>query len=151
MSLYLQLRDDMKSAMKAKDAMRLSVLRGLLTLCTQELTASKRTPQDTLSDEEVLALIRRSVKQRADAAQQYRAGGRDDLAGAEEAEAEILQAYLPAQLSREQVTEIAERCKKDLAITEKKDFGRLMGAVMKETAGNADGGMVKEVVEELLR
>jgi uncharacterized protein YqeY len=151
MSLYLQLRDDMKSAMKAKDAMRLSVLRGLLTLCTQELTSTNRTPQDTLSDEEVLALIRRSVKQRADAAQQYRAGGRDDLAGAEEAEAEILQAYLPAQLSREQVRDIAERCKKDLGITEKKDFGRLMGVVMKETAGNADGGMVKQVVEELLK
>jgi uncharacterized protein len=150
MPLYLQLRDDMKSAMKAKDATRLSVLRGLITLCTQELTATKRTPQDTLSDEEVLALIRRSVKQRADAAQQYRVGGRDDLAGAEEAEAEILQAYLPAQLSREQVTEIAAAQKAVLGITEKKDFGRLMGAVMKETAGNADGGMVKQIVEELL-
>ena len=150
MSLYATLREDMKNALKAKDATRLSVLRGLITLCTQELTATQRTPQDVLTDEEVLALIRRSVKQRADAVEQYRSGNREDLAQAEEQEAEILKTYLPAPLSHEQLIAIAKKQKETLGVTEKKDFGRLMSAVMKETAGNADGAVVKQIVEELL-
>ena len=134
MSLYTTLREEMKQALKEKEAVKLAVLRGLITLCTQELTATGRKPQDTLSDEEVLALIRRSVKQRIDAAQQYKSGGREDLAEAEQQEAVLLQTYLPAQLSSEEVSEIAMRCKESLGVTEKKDFGRLMGAVMKDIA-----------------
>lgn len=140
----------MVAAMKAKEELRLTVLRGLLSAFTQELTATKRTPQDKLNDEEVLTVIQRAVKQRKDAALQYRNGGRDDLATQEEAEGEILQEYLPAQLSREEVEAVVRSKASALGVNNKTGMGKLMGAVMGELKGRADGGLVKEVVGEVI-
>lgn len=140
----------MVAAMKAKEAERLSVLRGLITLCTQELTATKRTPQDTLSDEEVLALIKRSVKQRKDAADQFTQGGRPELAANELAESVILEAYLPAQASEEEIEVVVRKKVDQMGVTDKSGMGKLMGAVMAELKGNADGTVVKRAVERVL-
>lgn len=150
MSLQQTIRTDMVAAMKAKEEMRLSVLRGLITLCTQELTATRRTPQDTLSDDEVLTLIRRSVKQRKDAAAQFTAGGRTDLAENEQAEAKILETYLPAMLSAEKINEVVHEKAQALGITDKTGMGKLIGAVMAELKGQADGSLVKAAVEQEL-
>jgi len=150
MTLQEQVRADMVAAMKAKEEPRLTVLRGLLSAFTQELTATKRTPQDTLSDEEALTVIQRSVKQRKDAAAQYRTGGREELATQEEAEAEVLKAYLPAQLSSEEVAAVVQAKAAALGVSDKTGMGKLMGAVMAELKGKADGGMVKEAVEKEL-
>lgn len=151
MTLQQQVRADMVEAMKAKEEVRLRVLRGLITLFTQELTATKRTPQDALSDEEVLGLIRRSVKQRVEAAAQFKTGGREDLVQNEEAEAKILEAYLPAMLGKEEIQKVVDAKKEELKILDKSGMGRLMGAVMLELKGKADGKEVKEVIEASLR
>lgn len=140
----------MVAAMKAKEETRLSVLRGLLSLFTHELTTTKRTPHDQLHDDEVIALIRRSVKQRREAATQFRAGGREDLAVTEEAEAAILETYLPTLLSYDKVAEAVATKAKSLGITDKSGMGKLIGAVMAELKGQADGKEVKAAVEALL-
>ncbi len=150
MSLQEQVREDMKAAMKAKETTRLTVLRGLVTSFTNELTATKRTPQDKLSDEEVLDLIRRAVKQRKDACEQFRKGKRDDLADLEEEESKMLEVYLPAQMSKEDVERVVREKKEALDVSDKSDMGKLMGAVMGELKGKADGTLVKEVVTEAL-
>ncbi len=146
--LHETIHTQMVEAMKAKDTLRLSVLRGLITACTQELLATKRTPRDTLSDEEVLAVIRRSIKQRRDSAEQFTKGGRTELAEKELAEASVLEAYLPQGLSREETEAIIANTKAELAINDKKDMGKLMGAVMRACAGRGDGVLVKELVEK---
>jgi len=148
--LQEQIRTELKDAMKAKEEPRLTVLRSLLSAFTQELTNTKRTPQDTLSDDEVLNVIRRSLKQRKDAAEQFRKGGREELAENEEKEAEILQTYLPAQMSIEDIEKVVATKKEALGVTDKSDMGKLMGAVMQELKGKADGGDVKTAVESAL-
>ena len=150
MTLQEQVRADMVAAMKAKEELRLSVLRGLLSLFTQELTATKRTPKDTLTDEEVLALIRRSLKQRRDAAAQFRAGAREDLAAQEESEAVLLEAYLPAMLGDDEIEAVVRAKIEALGVTDKSGIGKLIGAVMGELKGRADGAVVKHVVERVL-
>jgi uncharacterized protein YqeY len=150
MSLQETIRTDMVSAMKAREELKLSVLRGLLTLFMNELTATKRTPQDKLEDDEVLGLIRRSLKQRKDAADQFRAGGRPDLAEKEDAEGVILSAYLPQLMSQDEILPVAQAKITALGVTDKSGMGKLIGAVMSELKGRADGGDVKAVVEKLL-
>jgi uncharacterized protein YqeY len=145
------IRTHLTAAMKAKEEPRLTVLRGLISACTQELTATKRTPQDKLSDDEVLVLIKRSVKQRKEAAEQFRKGGREDLAQKEEQEALILSEYLPAQASFEEIQAAAEQVRQRLDVTDPSKAGILVGAVMKELKGRADGAVVKEIVERLLK
>lgn len=150
MSLQEQIRADMVTAMKAKEERTVSVLRGLMTMCMQELTATKRTPQDALSDDEVVSLIRRSVKQRKEAATQFRAGGREDLAVEEDAETVVLERYLPALLSEEEVEKTVHAKMTALSITDKSKQGQLIGAVLAELKGKTDGAVVKKIVERLL-
>ncbi len=149
MSIIEQIKSDMKDAMRAKDAAALTALRGLLSAFTNELVAIGRTPQDTLSDDEALVVIKRASKQRKDAIEQFEKGGRPELAEGEKAELAILEKYLPQMMSEEQIKPIAEA-----KITEfegdKSKMGQIIGAVLKETAGQADGGDVKKVVMELL-
>ncbi len=148
--MYEQLRSDLKDAMKAGDDIRKTTLRGLLSACTQELTATGRTPQDTLSEDEVLSVIRREVKRRKDAAEQFRAGGRPELAQSEEAELTILETYLPQMMSREEIEPIVKAKIEALGVTDKSGAGKLIGAVMSELKGKADGSDVKAVVDALL-
>ncbi len=150
MSLQTQIKDQIKEAMKAKDTVRLGVIKGLVAGFTNELVAMKKMPADELSDEEVLNVIRRAVKQRKDSIDQFTKGGRSDLAEAEQAELSILETYLPAQMSKEDVIKIAEAKKAELGVTDKSGSGKLMGALMKELKGKADGDVVKTVVDEIL-
>ena len=135
--------------MLAKDAVRLTVLRGLLTAFTNELVATKRKPQDELLDTEIIAVIRRAVKQRKDSNEQFRKGGREDLASSEEAELKILEAYLPKMMSKEDVKKKVVEMKEKLGIADKSKIGQLIGATMKELNGAADGADVKEAAESL--
>lgn len=133
----------------AKDTVKLTVIRGLVSGFTNELVSLGRTPQSELSDEEVLAVIRRSVKQRKDSIDQFTKGGRADLAEAEQAELAILEKYLPAMMSVDEIKKIAEAKKAEMGITDKSKVGMLMSALMKDLKGKADGGDVKTVVEGL--
>ncbi len=153
MSLHQQIKEQIKEAMKAKDAVRLGVVRGLVSSFTNELVSLKRMPQDELSDEETLGVIRRAVKQRKDSIEQFTKGQREDLADNERSELRVLETYLPAQMSRDEVMAVAKSKMTELRIESKAlsgKMGMLMGTIMKELKGKADGDVVKSVVEELL-
>ncbi len=148
--LQQQIKGEIKTALMAKDEVRLRVVRSLSAAMTNELVALKRKPDEVLSDDEVLAVIRRSAKQRKDSIEQFRAGGREDLVVGEEAELKILESYLPQMMGRDEVKKIAEAKKVELGITDKSQAGQLMSTIMKELKGKADGADVKAVVDELL-
>ncbi len=136
-------------AMKTKDSVRLGTLRGIASAITNELVAKGKTPQDALSDEDVVAVITRLAKQRKDSISQYRIGNREDLAKEEEAELAVLKVFLPNLMSREEILPISIAKKIELGIDDKTKIGQLTGALMKDLKGKADGGLVKEVVESL--
>lgn len=147
--LHQQIKDSIKEAMIAKDAVRLSVLRGLVTAFTNELVATKRMPQDFLTDEEVLNSIRKAVKQRKDSIEQFEKGGRPELAEDEKKELVILEAYLPTLMSREEIKKVVEAKKAEAGEVDKAKLGIFMGSVMKDLKGKADGADVKAVIDEL--
>ncbi|MFZ2620977.1 MAG: GatB/YqeY domain-containing protein [Minisyncoccia bacterium] len=151
MSLQTQIRDQMKEAMKAKDAVKLGVVRGLVSAFTNELVAMKKMPTDELTDEEVLNVIRRAVKQRKDSIDQFTKGGRPELAESERTELVILETYLPTQMPRGEVMKIAKAKMEELGVTDKSKAGQLIGILMKELKGKADGDIVKSIVDELLK
>lgn len=150
MSLQEQITESMKEAMKAKEAVRLGVLRAVKTAFTNELVATNRTPQDSLTDEEALAVITRESKKRKDAIQQFTTAGREELAADEKAELAVLETYLPKMMSKEEILKVVEEKKSALGVNDKSGMGQLIGAVMGELKGKADGGDVKEVVESVL-
>ena len=149
MSLQSEIKEKLKDAMREKDQIKLDTLRSVLSAFTNETVSLGKTPQDELGDPEALTVIKRLIKQRKDSIQQFEAGGRADLAETEKAQLSILEAYQPAQMSEEEVRSIAQRKKDELNVTDKSKAGILVGAIMKETGGNADGSVVKRVVDEL--
>ncbi len=149
MSLHEQIKAEVMPAMKAKDAVRLSVVRGMITAFVNELVATGKMPQDFLDDAGVLKVIKRLSNQRKDSIEQFTAGGRPELAESEKAELAILNKYLPTLMSLEEIAFVARAKKNELGITDKSKAGQLTGAIMKELAGKADGGDVKTVVDEL--
>ncbi len=150
MSLHLKIKEEIKDAMKAKDAVRLGVVRGLVATFTNELVSLKRMPTGELTDEEVLNVIRRAVKQRKDSIEQFTKGGRTDLADTEKAELAILKTYLPAQMSKEEVEAVVKAKMTELGGVDKAKANQLIGSVMKDLKGKADGDTVKSVIDELL-
>jgi len=149
MPLHTDIKSQLKDALKAKDEVRLRTIRNMLTVFVNELVATGKKPQDMLGDEEALAVIKRLAKQRKDSIEQFRNGRREDLAGEEEKELVVLESYLPKLMSQAEIEPIAKAKKESLGITDKSKIGQLIGAVMKELGGKADGGDVKAVVEKL--
>lgn len=143
------LREQMKDAMRAKDAVRLSVIRGIMTMVTNDLVAKGKKPTDVLPEDDIMALVRRAAKQRRDSIEQFEKGGRQDLAETEKAELVLLEAMLPAQMSEDAVRAAAAAKAEELGITDKSKANQLMGALMKDLKGKADGTVVKTVVENL--
>lgn len=148
--LHQQIKDQIKDAMRAKDELRKEVLRGILTAFVNELVAHRRTPQEMLEDDGCFSVLKRLVKQRKDAAEQFEKGGRPELAEKENKELLIIEEFLPANMSRDEIKKIAEAKKAELGVVDKSGMGKFIGAVMKACGGNADGNDVKAVVEELL-
>ncbi len=146
--IHQQIKEDMKSALRARDQVRLMSVRSVLALATAELVSLKSNAE-FLEDDVILTLIRRGVKQRKDSIEQFVKGGREDLAKSERDELTILEGYLPALMSKEQIKKLAEDKKLALGVTDKAKIGILVGALMKELKGKADGADVKEVVESL--
>ncbi len=149
MSIQTTIKQNIVDAAKARDAARLAVFRGLSAAFTSELVAKGKSTSDALTDEDALAVVRRQARQRKDSIEQFEKGGRADLVAIEKAELAILEALLPAQMSREEIMKIAKKKQTALGITDKGKIGILVGTVMKETKGRAEGAAVKKVVEEL--
>lgn len=148
-NIHENLKNSLKEAMKAKDTVRLDVIRGLLTAFTNELVATGKTPQDMLPDDAAIKVIRRTIKQREDAIGQYEAAGRTDLADEDKAQLEILKTYVPAGASEDEIRVVAERVKSEAGEIDKSKMGILVGKVMKEFGDRADGSMVKKVIESM--
>jgi len=149
MSIQTQIQEQIKKALKAKEALKLSVLRGLSAAFVNELVAIGRKPNDQISDEEALKVIKKEANKRKDSIEQYTKGNRPELANKENEELVVLSTYLPEMMSLEDIKKIAETKKEELGITDKSKIGILIGAIMKETKGQADGKDVKDVVDNL--
>lgn len=141
-----RVQNDLKEGMKARDGLRVSVLRLLLS----ELKNEKIKLGRDLEDEEGLALVKRAVKRRGEAAREYEKGGRPELAEKERGERKILEAYLPAQLGREEIERLVEEAVKELDASSPKDLGKIMSAVMKEHRAEVDGALVREIAAKRL-
>ena len=149
MTIAEQIRADMKAAMKEKQSDKVTALRSVMAAFMNELVATGGTPQSEVSDTVAETVIKRAVKQRKEALTQFKDAGRDDLADQEQAELNILENYMPEQLSFSEIEEIARAKKNELGVEDKTKMGVLVGAVMKATDGHADGNDVKQVVESL--
>ena len=147
--LHEQIKEGIKEAMKARDTVRLNVMRGLVTAFTNELVATGKTPQDILDDEKVIAVIARTAKQRKDAIEQFTKGGRMDLVEEDTAQLKILETYLPKMMEKSEVEKIVKAKKDELGVVDATKKGMLMSAIMKDLKGKADGTIVKEVVDSL--
>ena len=143
MSLKETLNNDMKTAMKAKDKETLAVLRMIKTA----VQAAEIDKKEELNAEEELTILAREAKQRRESLAEFVKAGRDELVAKTEAEIEIVERYLPKQLSVEEVKEVIATVAEKIGATTQKEFGKLMGAVMQELKGKADGNVIKEQVK----
>lgn len=149
MSLQTTIKDGIKDAMKNKDMSRLTVLRGLSSAFMNEAVTLNRGPQGELSDEEVIALITREAKRRKDSIAQYTEGGREDLAADEKLELAVLEEFLPTMMTLDEIKPFAEAKIAEMGADASKT-GMVVGALMKDLKGKANGDDVKSVVESLL-
>ncbi|MFZ1626865.1 MAG: GatB/YqeY domain-containing protein [Candidatus Moraniibacteriota bacterium] len=150
MSLIIKISNELKAAMKAGEVLRRDTLR-FLQSALKNAAIEARKPVTEFTDDEVQDVVKRLVKQRKDSIDQYRSAGREDLVEKEAAELSLIEVYLPEQLSREAVSEIVDRVLTSMPGMTAKDMGRVMGAVMKETAGASDGNVVRELVSAKLQ
>jgi len=148
--MHEQIKKKLTESMKARDTIRTGVLRSILASFTNEAVAMKESPQTILSDEKALAVIKRIVKQHKDSINQFSKADRKDLVEEEEKELVILEEFLPPALSAEDVERSIDAVLKDMDNPTQKEIGRIMGAVMKATNGQADGSMVKEILAKKL-
>lgn len=144
---HADIKAEIIAAMKAKDQVKLAVMRAISAAATNESVNLGRGPDGQLTEEEVMGLVIRSAKQHKDSIEQFKAGGREDLVASEQAELDILMALLPAQMSREEIVAAVEAKAAELGVTDKTKANMLMGVLMKELKGKADGTIVKEVVD----
>ncbi len=150
MSLHQSIREEVKEVMKQQDKPRLRAIRAILAELTNELVRHNKKPQEQLPDQEVLTAINRLVKQRRDSITQYQQAERGELVKEEEEELQILLGYLPRQLSYQEILQAAEEKQQELGLSQPQEKGKLIGALMKDLQGQADGAEVKKAVEELL-
>ncbi len=149
MTLQQSIKDGIKDAMKNKDSVRLDVLRGLSTAFMNYSVANGGTPQTELTDEQVLDVIGKEAKKRKDSIEQFQNANRPELVEKESAELVILQEFLPQMMSIDEIKPIAQ-AKIDEMGVDKTKSGIIVGALMKELKGKADGTDVKSVVDALL-
>jgi uncharacterized protein YqeY len=148
--IHESIKAGIPDAMRAKDAVRLQTLRSLTSAMTNEAVAKKRKPDAFLTDDEAMVVLKRAANQRKDSITQFEAAGRHELAEPEKLELAIIESMLPEQLSREEVEAAVKSKMLEMNVTSKADMGKFMGAVMQELGGQADGAMVKEIINGLL-
>lgn len=143
------IKQDMMTAMKARDQVKLDTLRGALSAFTNELVDKGMKPTDDVSDDMAFSVLKRLAKQRQDSIEQFTKGGRPELAEKESQELAILKAYLPQMATRGEIEKVARAKKEELGIADASGIGKLTGAVMKEFSGRADGNDVREVLQSI--
>ena len=148
MTLFDQISEDIKSAMKARDKVRLETLRNIKKVFLEAKTAPGAN--DTLTDADALKIISKLAKQGKETATTYTQAGRQDLADAELAQVGVLESYLPKQLSQEEIEAEVKKIIAEVGATSMKEMGKVMGTASKLLAGKADGRVISEIVKKLL-
>ena len=146
MSLAERISEDMKQAMKNKDKLRLSVIR----MIRSAIKYAEIEQKTTLSDEQIIDVLTREVKQRRDSLQEFEKAGREDLSEAVKLELEVLKDYLPQQLTEDELRAIIQETVGQVGASTKADMGKVMGALMPKIKGRADGKLVNQLVQEKL-
>jgi len=147
LTLKERLTEDMKQALKTKDKAKLNAIRMLRgAVRNKEIETQK-----DLDDEGILQVLQTQIKRYRDSVEQFKDAGRDDLVEQEEAQLKALEAYLPEQLSTEEIGQLIDRVIAETGATSPKDMGKVMGAIMPQVRGKADGKMVNQLVRERLR
>jgi uncharacterized protein YqeY len=149
MTLAEKINADIKTAMLAKDKDSLDALRAVKSAIL--LAATEKGASDQLTDEAEIKLLQKLVKQRRESAEIYVTQGRDDLAKVEALQADVIERYLPAQMSREELTEAIKAIIAQVNATGPQDIGKVMGVASKQLAGKTDNKAVSEVVKSLLQ
>ncbi len=147
--LKQELKDELKQAMLARDVLKTSVLRLLLSAINY-YEIQKGGAGYEATDEDVLSVIQKEAKQRKDSIEEFKKANRPELADKETKELEMLQAYLPAQMDENKIREIVKETIREMGATTVADMGKVMGALMPKIKGKADGGMVSKIVRESL-
>ena len=150
MSLKDRIGEEIKSAMKAKDKIRLETVRGIKKAILEKEVALRPKGQDSLTEEQEIELLVQQAKQRRDSIEQYQNAGRDDLAEKESQELAIIETYLPKQLDDSEIETILDEIIAAVGATSAKDLGKVMGAAMKQLKGKADGKKIQAMVKSKL-
>jgi len=147
MTFLEKLNSDLKEAMKARDEVRMNCIRQVKATVMNREVAKKKT----LSDDEVMEVIASLAKAHVESIDSFKKGNRPDLVGKEEAELAILKAYMPEQLSDEELRIIVEAAVKESGASAIKETGKVMGLIMPKVKGKADGGRINAIVREFLK
>lgn len=151
MDLRQQLMDDLKDAMRQRDELRKRTIRSVIAAIKKAETELDSSGQRiVLDDDDILAVIAKQAKQRQESITEFRRAGREDLAAEEEAELAILQAYLPQQLSPEEIEAKARQVIQEVGASGPRDMGKVMKPLMARLKGRADGKVANQIVRELL-
>ncbi len=150
MSLKDRISEDIKSAMKAKDKIRLETVRSIKKVLLEKEVSLRPQGQERLTETQEIEVLSQQAKQRRDSIEQYRQAGRDDLADKEAQELAIIEEYLPGQLSEEEVGAVVDEVIAQTGATSVKDMGKVMGPVMQQLKGRADGQKIQAIVKEKL-
>ncbi|PNP92621.1 glutamyl-tRNA amidotransferase [Hoylesella timonensis] len=148
MALFEQISEDIKTAMKARDKVALDTLRNIKKVFLEAKTAPGAN--DTLNDDAALKIIQKLAKQGKEAAQTYIDAGRKDLADVELQQVQVIERYLPQQLSMEEIASAVKEIIEQVGASSMKEMGQVMGIATKKLAGKADGRAISEVVKKLL-
>lgn len=146
MSLQEQISAALKDAMRARDEVKMATLRLVLTAIKKR----EKEARSLLEDQEVISVITSQIKQRRESIEQYRKAGREDLAQTEESELQILQGYMPEQVSEEEISNTLDEIIAEVGAVSMKDMGKVMKAAMAKLAGKADGQAVNAMVKAKL-
>ncbi len=147
MNMQDTINQDLITAMKQGDEVKKLTLRSIKAAIT---LSQKENNNQPLSDEQIITIIRKQAKQRQDSIAAYELGNRADLVAAEQAELAVLESYLPTLMSEKEVRERAQAVIDEVGASNMRDMGKVMGKLMAELRGKADGGLVNQVVRELL-
>lgn len=146
MSLKQQLKDDLKTAMRAKDIVKRDSIRAINTMIKQIEVDERKE----LNNEDIVKLIQKGIKQRKEAIEQYREASRDDLVQKEQEQIDVFSNYLPEQLNDEDLQKGIEEIIKEVSAVSIKDIGKVMGSASKKFAGLAEGKRINEIAKKLL-
>lgn len=150
MSLKNKILDDLKSAMKAKEADKLNVLRSLKAKLLEKEISERKGGEASLSDDQVIEVLMKAAKQRKESIDQFEEGGRDDLVQKEKFELDIIEKYLPEMMDEDEIREEVKAQIDNMGASDMSDMGKIMGALMGRLKGKAEGATISMIVKEEL-